>query len=1787
MNRHIILWHMEIEPGTTIGPKRIDAPETESAPRPIPAAPRRPPDVPNWLTILILAVIFSAGGYFRFVGINWDDSQHLHPDERFMTNVADAIRPAGLLDYFDTANSTLNPFPYGSFTYGMFPLFLTRYIAEAVRRTGYNDIVLVGRSLSALFDLAAVALLYLLGARLYSRRVGLLAAALSAAAVLPIQLSHYFAVDSFATVFIVAAMYVAAPAMDSGQRRHYAIFGVLAGLAMACKINTAPLAGIIVLAGGIRLAKAWPVENRRALLKDAIIGWLIAGALAALAFRIFQPYAFNGPSIFGISFNQRWLDIIREVTDQVAGRSEWPPNHHWTNRSQLTYAWTQLSAWAVGWPLGLASTLGWVWAAWRTWRGASRQAGEWQSHILLVVWVGAYFAWQNSQFWQYMRYFMPIYPFAILLAAWALIEIWSQAKSRMSTARKPRLALLIRFITLLSVGAVAVATYAYAYAFTRIYTRPHTRVAASHWILENIPGPLNLRIQTEQGIEQQPIAVPYDVVLRPGEPWRMAIRSTASGTLSEITSFRVYPPDTSIEVSLSLDAEGNDVIASGAATLPSLPDAQEQAATVFLNRATLTHDQPYYLHYTVRHGGSLSASALSIAGPNDSMPLDGELAGVPNGASGQLSLVPAEDALIDRLVIDSIEIVYPSDSSEIRISLSRDNEENDKLVEIEAAIDLTEAAAPRAFSISPAPLEEGATYFITAELISGTPLSLSGTVLAMETSWDDALPLRVGAYDPLGGIYVPANLELFERDDAAKRARILDALSRADYFIVSSNRSYDAMPRLPLRYPLTLDFYQALFNCAEELIYKCAYPAQPPLNSALGFELAAVFESNPTLGLFSFSDQTAEEAFTVYDHPKVFIFKKSPSFAQEQVRAILDQADLSQVIEQTPAQYTAMPGALLLPPDRLQAQTEGGTWSETFDPFSLLNWHQPLGVLGWYMLITAIGWLAFPLAFTAMPGLPDRGYPLSKLIGLLSVAWLAWLAASFKVLPFSKLTIGLSLFGLACAGIFLAYRQREQMQAFLRAQRQYLLAVEAITLALFLFFLFIRWSNPDIWHPWLGGEKPQDFTFFNAILKAVYFPPYHPWLSEHYINYYYYGYVIYAVPTKLLGIIPSIAYNLILPTMFALVGAGVFCLTYNIAAIATPSAQFTWASHRRALAAGVAAIALMLLLGNLFEVRLLWKFLPEVAEPPPASNSDIDRAVAVFSGAWRVISGDAQLPGDKGRWYFAASRAILHDRPESPITEFPLFSFLYADLHPHIAGMAIFFAALGWTLSIVLAAKKDADSVTSPTSPGNDAPRSPLSVEAAALWLTGGLVFGASQPTHTWDYPVLLALGVAAIIAATLIQQRSLSRSSISRIVWQTGLLVGLSLLMYSPFRQWFATEYSSVQIWQGARSPLFDYFSVHGLFLFILITYLIWETQSWLKGKRLIDTDWLLHTPLGVLLPQVRAPLALAVIGIIGGFVGAIALWINDYESILFIAPMLVWVALALFQRSVAFERRLWLILFGAGLGLTGLVELFVLRGDVARNNTVFRLYLQAWSLFSIAGGLAAVWLTPIVGKQWPSRLRWGWLAGLGLLVGAAGTYTALGIYMKVEDRWPNVEHPPRTLDGATYMLGSFGASGVTGPAAAYDDEGRILNLAYDYGAIRWMLENVSGTPVIVEGNAPLYHWGNRFAINTGLPAVVGWDWHLKQHNSVLPGDVVDRRLDDVREFYNTPDVEEAMKFLRRYNVQYIIVGEMERGRYEAAGIAKFAEMADEGRLAAVFPQSGSPDTGTVIYEVNAFGGE
>jgi uncharacterized membrane protein len=281
---------------------------------------------------------------------------------------------------------------------------------------------------------------------------------------------------------------------------------------------------------------------------------------------------------------------------------------------------------------------------------------------------------------------------------------------------------------------------------------------------------------------------------------------------------------------------------------------------------------------------------------------------------------------------------------------------------------------------------------------------------------------------------------------------------------------------------------------------------------------------------------------------------------------------------------------------------------------------------------------------------------------------------------------------------------------------------------------------------------------------------------------------------------------------------------------------------------------------------------------------------------------------------------------------------------------------------------------------------------------------------------------------------------------------------------------------------------------------------------------------------------------------------------------PIAILGLLLLFRPRIPSTERLWAYLALLALAMTMGVEVLVLQGDIARMNTVFKFYVQVWLFWAVAAAAALAWIAPQVRRWRPGRAVW--LGVLVVLLILAALYPPLATAAKTRDRFDPTLGPG--LDGWEYMT-----------TALYSDPGdgqlSVYELKWDYEAIRWMLDNVIGSPTIIEGQVGEYRWGARYAINTGLPTVLGWNWHQRQQRAAAGDEEVWERASDVAVFYDTPLAADALALINKYQIQYIVVGPLERAYYAPAGLLKFEELVRDGQL-----QIAYRNEGVTIYQVN-----
>ena len=579
----------------------------------------------------------------------------------------------------------------------------------------------------------------------------------------------------------------------------------------------------------------------------------------------------------------------------------------------------------------------------------------------------------------------------------------------------------------------------------------------------------------------------------------------------------------------------------------------------------------------------------------------------------------------------------------------------------------------------------------------------------------------------------------------------------------------------------------------------------------------------------------------------------------------------------------------------------------------------------------------------------------------------------------------------------------------------------------------------------------------------------------------------------LTGAAPTVAYNLAIPTLAGLIGIGAFGAAYNLLAMRAPHPT-AWHVLRarlrgaptpalrgegRAIAAGLLATGFVVIAGNLAQA---WWLLPGSAIAP-------DAACGSSYAAQQMCAGRAE-------WAFwDATRITGMALGSGEINEFPFFTLLFGDLHAHLMALPLMTAVLVLARALVSAA-------------------TPLPLVLLAL------LSGALYATNTWDYPVATVLALLALGIAAWRQMRRTAASWPVARGWivRAVLLVGGGIIAFAPFRQWFVTDYAGFERWTGAQTPVSVWLLIHGVWLFLGASGLVWLwAQRGAAARRLVALA--AAVLLGVVMAALvvggsAVPLALTLLA--GGAVSFVALAWWDRHSPRLSAPSLLAVA--------------WGV---SALGLAVLSEVAVARGDIGRMNTVFKLGMSSWVLFAVVAACATVHLWSAVHSRW----WWIWrgVALLGML--GALAYPLSATPARLADRYDGTIAP--TLDGAVYLRS---------PRSGWAENGQLFALADDWPAIEWMHRTIDGTPIILEAHGEGYRWNGRFAHYTGLPTLLGWPWHQQQQRAAAQIEpVIAARQMLIDSLYRSTAGDELVATLQRYGVEYAVVGALERTLYGA----------------------------------------
>ena len=711
-------------------------------------------------------------------------------------------------------------------------------------------------------------------------------------------------------------------------------------------------------------------------------------------------------------------------------------------------------------------------------------------------------------------------------------------------------------------------------------------------------------------------------------------------------------------------------------------------------------------------------------------------------------------------------------------------------------------------------------------------------------------------------------------------------------------------------------------------------------------------------------------------------------------------------------------------------------------------------------------------------------------------AGLHWLGVSLGWWQNRLGAIAAVLGALALAGIIAGFVQRRRLAAFWVERRRLLLGEEALFAGAFLAFVGVRLLNPDLWQPWNGGEKFMEFAFLNAILRSPHFPPYDPYFAGGILNYYYFGLYLVSLLIKLTGIAPEVAFNLAVPGLFALTAVGLFSVAYNLASgFGSRGRGSRGAEERRSGGAeeqrsggadghprcslhispplaGALAVLLALLMGNL-------------------------RGLGWLLRVWGSAVTGRGLPEFD---YWAASRVI-----PNTINEFPLWSFVFADLHPHMIAMPFGLLVVGLALNWVLSQGSRGQGAGirgQGVNGGREREwgrkgqvrlRSESRLVAAvclvslSTCLLMALALGVLGAINTWDLPTYALLVAGAFMLAGWRTRRVAGpdrRGAAGRRE------AGGAVAAYLPFYRHYKAQVGEgagplvgrFLGWVRAASPLGEWLTIWGFFLFLAIVYI---TVSWRLERRSggagergsggagsggaeeqgsggaeeQGAEEQERTSRGAEEQESSGaggcseeqgtaeagvsrrgrdrtgcsgfPILTHAAGrahsrgwliALLALLGVLALLAGAGRPTAAVAALPLCLALPLvFRRQASAGEAFLALLLSLGLGIVAGIELVFLRdflqgGDWYRMNTLFKFSVPAWLLLGLAGGvmLPMVWAA-LRGASGSIRLLVR--AALAVMLVGGLVFLVLGVWARVEDRFPGPRPAVGTLDATAYM--------------------------------------------------------------------------------------------------------------------------------------------------------------------------
>ena len=784
-----------------------------------------------------------------------------------------------------------------------------------------------------------------------------------------------------------------------------------------------------------------------------------------------------------------------------------------------------------------------------------------------------------------------------------------------------------------------------------------------------------------------------------------------------------------------------------------------------------------------------------------------------------------------------------------------------------------------------------------------------------------------------------------------------------------------------------------------------------------------------------------------------------------------------------------------------------------------------LHVISWILIIEILGIIIFPITSLLFSNLADKGYSISKPFGILILGLISWFCSSFYIVSINQISLSIFLLIISLPSIYIFYINKTKFISFFKNHKNMIILTEIVWISIFLLWLIYRSFDPSINHT----EQPMDHGLLTSSIKTTIGSPKDMWLSSYNVNYYYFGYWMMGIIAKISQTPPQIAYNLSLALIPSLASAAVFGLLSNISQN-LPNRKLNLSII------GLTSFTLINISSNLEPVLELFNSLKLL---PGKFVSWVDISGLTVKNPDSLASF---IPNDHW-WWWRASR-VINSKDHNGITdytiqEFPSFSFLLGDLHPHVMALpfVLIFVSFCWNLLISqeiphqnLDSEKPLSKKYFPLIPnsinGNWGNQiiilKNVHVQKFITILFVSILLGSLTFLNIWDFPTLLALLTVSLSLYIYKNNKFSFKIFFGQIIPFISICLVISLMVFYPYFGNLSSSVNGLKVVEITSRPI-HILIVWGLLITPIIPFVF---ISFYQTK--INSYWKKFSIISFLIASSPYFMLLAV-------ASNSIVEINIASHIFKTLPIAIIIGICIYTslwetKFVGISGKVFVLMItSVSLGLILGAELLYLddlfSSSHERMNTLFKLYYQAGILSIIASSFSLIYGIQFLKTVKGVKKKIGvFLLSIYLIIFSSSLYyTPATISSKID-----FSNTTQTLDGLEYLK----------------------KKSSEYEIIEYLLKNSKPTDVLLES---VGEWENAGLISrsTGVSNVFNWPGHEIQWRG--NNQEFEIRSSDINLIFTTLDNSLTKAKMMKYHINYVYIGPRESQIYSKSNTDKF----------------------------------